>query len=110
MAPQIDTGNYVGKQPDIPADPTTPLHETFWVWKPAPGVEHWVLYAGPPAAHPYVAPSSGAPDVWLRVEYDGPASVHPDLTAFVTWVLARLGTQGRPNAPTDVLVRSHTVV
>jgi len=110
MAPQLNDGSFSGKQPEVPSDPEMPLHETCWIWKPEAGIEHWVLYAGPPAAHPYVAPSSTATDVWLRIEHLDSASAHADLPAFVAWVLARLGAQGRPNAASDVLVRTHTVV
>lgn len=109
MAPQLGIGTFVGKQPETASDPAAPVHETCWIWKPTAATEHWVLYRGPPADHPYVDPGPGSPDVWLEIAYlDGP-EVIAGVTAFETWVLARLLAQGRSHDPADVELWTHTV-
>jgi len=110
MAPQMGLGEFAGKQPQTASDPDSTLHETCWIWKPAAATEVWILYRGPSTDHPYVDPGSGQPDVWLEIEYlDGP-DVFADVAAFVAWVLARLLAQGRRNLPTDIELRTHTIV
>jgi hypothetical protein len=109
MTPQTINGIYMGKQPETVDDPNSPLHETCWIWKPSAGTEHWMLYRGPAADHPYVDPGPGNPDVWIEIEYvDGP-ELFPNLVAFIGWVLDRLLAQGRANGATDVELRTHTV-
>lgn len=110
MAPQMGLGSFTTKQPQTVSDPDSPRHETCWIWKPTVATEFWILYRGPAADHPYVDPASGEPDVWLEVEYvDGP-DLFANVAAFVAWVLARLLAQGRRNLPTDIELRSHTIV
>jgi hypothetical protein len=103
-------GGFSGKQPETVSDPASPLHETCWIWKPNAATEFWILYRGPSADHPYVDSGSGEPDVWLEVEHlDGP-DAFADAAEFVAWVLDRLLGQGRRNLPTDVELRTHTIV
>jgi hypothetical protein len=109
MAPQMVNGGYIGKQPETAHDPASPTHETCWIWKPSAGTEHWILYRGPSADHPYVDPGPLATDVWLRIERLGDAGSFANLVAFVTWVLDRLASQGRANAATDVELLTHAI-
>ena len=110
MAPQMGNGTFTGKQPQTVSDPSTTLHETCWIWKPAAATEFWILYRGPSADHPYVDPASGEPDVWLEVEYLDDSDLLANVAAFIAWVLARLLGQGRRHLPTDIELRSHTIV
>jgi hypothetical protein len=75
-----------------------------------PATEVWILYRGPSFDHPYVDPSPLTPLVWVEYEYLGGPELFPDPAAFVAWVLARLLTQGRRNLPTDIELRTHTIV
>jgi len=109
MAPQINSGVYVGKQPTTPSDPGETQYETFWVWKPDSSNEFWILYRGPASDVPFAEPSAQESDVWLRITYSASADYFSSVMGFQTWVLARLDSQGRAHAPSDIETLHHTL-